>query len=117
MSGLYSYQDFCMNTVIEQIIFGDRAKEAYLKVKNTLINMESSLSYFRQDSIVSKINKSSGVYSVSAPDAVLHILIVRYTHMLLWLCADFPGSCSTWKYHPVAVQKPMMNQFFGAYPP
>jgi thiamine biosynthesis lipoprotein len=71
---LFEHQDDFMGTVVTQKIFGKRAFEAYNRVVEELERLESLLSFFKEESDVSRLNKMAGKREVKINAEVIHIL-------------------------------------------
>lgn len=67
-------QDFLMNTVVEQRIHTVKAEEKYEKVLSEINRLEDMLSYFREDSEITRLNKMAGKQMVKVSPEVIQIL-------------------------------------------
>jgi thiamine biosynthesis lipoprotein len=67
-------QDFLMNTVVEQRIYADKAEEKYQKVLAEIIRLEDMLSYFKENSEITGLNKMAGKQMVKVSPEVILIL-------------------------------------------
>lgn len=71
---VFERQDDFMGTVVTQKIFGYGAFEAYSRVTAELGRLESLLSFFKEESDVSKLNKMAGKGEIKLNAEVIHIL-------------------------------------------
>ena len=67
-------QDFIMNTAVEQKIYGDDADAIYDAALKKLIMLENMLSFYRETSEISLLNRNAGVKTVKLSDEVMLVL-------------------------------------------
>lgn len=60
----YTQQDFAMDTLIVQSIYGDLGEEAAAANKTLLDDLENKLSMYKQDSEISQVNAKAGLTEV-----------------------------------------------------
>jgi thiamine biosynthesis lipoprotein len=74
MSELYEIDSFCMGTVISQRVYGKNAEIVASKVEEEMKRLESIMSFFLEDSQITKLNKAAGRHEVELGAEVLYVL-------------------------------------------
>ena len=70
----YEAQDFIMNTNVEQKIIGDNANEIYCVAVNELHRLENIMSFYKEASEVSLLNRNAGLESVRLSKEMIFVL-------------------------------------------
>lgn len=71
-------QDFLMNTIVEQKIFGEASADAYKKAVCEVKRLESMMSFFLAESEVSKLNRVSGKGKLHLSPEVMYVFKKAY---------------------------------------
>lgn len=71
-------QDFLMNTVVEQKIFGDVSVDVYKKAVDEVRRLENMMSFFIADSEISKLNRMAGKGNIHISPEVMYVLKKAY---------------------------------------
>ncbi|OPX43967.1 thiamine biosynthesis lipoprotein ApbE precursor [Ruminiclostridium hungatei] len=74
----FETQDYFMNTIVEQKIYCKNPIDVYKKVVNEINRLENLMSFFKEDSDISKLNEVAGKEKVNLSSEVIHVLSEAY---------------------------------------